>query len=176
MGFKTGLAVEIGAHNGAYCSNTALLIEDGWRGKMIETDYNLYLQCRERWAQYPVNSVCSRVGADNVNAFVDNSCDVLSSDTDGGDYKIFQALLAKPKIVIVEIDSSIPPQEFRFNKDGGASYRAMVELGVDKGYFLLCHTGNICLILNEYRSLFPDIVGDGLENCDLYFNTAWIMN
>jgi hypothetical protein len=48
------------------------------------------------------------------------------------------------------------------------------ELGIEKGYFLLCHTGNLILIDAEYRGLFPEIVGDGLTNADEYFNRGWM--
>jgi hypothetical protein len=178
LSIDEGFCVETGGANGLFCSNTALLLKDHlWRGLFVEANYSLHLQCKQNWAENPrVRSQCSRVDSKNVNAFVGHDCDLLSLDTDGSDYEIFKGLNAKPKIVIIEIDSSIPPGDEGFNSDGGASYRSAVRLGIDKGYFLLCHTGNIILIANEYRYLFPDIIGDGLTNSEEYFNTAWIPN
>lgn len=171
-----GHAVEIGGNDGRFCSNTAMLLEDrGWSGLFVEADYNLYLKCKENWKDNPrVRSQCSRVDEKNINAFVDERCDVLSLDTDGSDYKIFDGLKAKPKIVIAEIDSGLNPEFASFNNDGAANYFAMTLLGITKGYFLLCHTGNMVFVDDQYKPLFPEVVGDPLRDIDLYFNRAWL--
>jgi hypothetical protein len=109
-----------------------------------------------------------------VNAFVDADCDVLSVDTDGKDYEIFKALEAKPKVIIIEIDSSIPPDADRYNKEGGAGYLPMVKLGIEKGYFLLAHTGNQVFVDKQYKKLFPEAKGDGIKNSGEYFKTDWL--
>lgn len=171
--------VEIGGHDGKFCSNTAHLIDQGAHGKFVEADYGLYQKCTANWVhRKDVISICSRVGADNVNAFVDGSCDVLSLDTDGSDFKIFKALKAKPKVVIIEIDSSIDPEtegvSSGFNADGGSGYTITLMLGIDKGYFLLAHTGNMIFVRGDFRHLFPEIIGDGLSNSELYFNRGWM--
>lgn len=176
IGYTKGHCVEVGANDGRYCSNTAHLIDKGWTGLFVDANYDLYLKCKENWKHNPrVRSQCCRVDEKNINAFVDDRCVVLSLDTDGSDYRIFEGLKAKPKVVIVEIDSSYPPQIEAFNKDGAGTYRNTVQLGISKGYFLLCHTGNLVFVANEYRRLFPEIEGDGLINCGAYFNNAWVM-
>ena len=76
--------------------------------------------------------------------------------------------------MIVEIDSSYSPEFIGFNPDGAGTYRNTVELGIEKGYFLLCHTGNLVFVANEYRELFPEIEGDGLSNAELYFKRDWL--
>lgn len=168
-------AVEIGANNGLWLSNTRALIPFGWSVLFVEADWNLYNECVANWKDNPnVRVQCSIVNGDNVNAFVDDRCDVFSTDTDGADFEIFKGLKARPKIAIVEIDSSLPPIKTTFNNDGGASYRAMLELGLSKGYTLLAHTGNMVFVRNEYRHLFPEIEGDGLSNSELYFNRGWL--
>jgi hypothetical protein len=182
MDYWPGHAVEIGANDGLWMSNTRNILERGasgemprWSGLLVESDFALYQRCVGNWKDNrSVRVQCCHVNGTNINAFVDDRCDVFSSDTDGADYEIFAGLKAKPKIVIVEIDSGYPPDESIFNRDGAASYRPMVELGIEKGYFLLCHTGNIVFVVNEYRHLFPEIVGDGLTNSELYFNTSWL--
>lgn len=175
VGVKYGFAVEIGGNDGRFCSNTALLIDHGWSGLFVEGQYNLYLQCKQNWQHNPqVRSQCCYVDERNINAFVDERCDVLSLDTDGSDYLIFDGLKAKPKIVIAEIDSSLNPDFASFNNDGAANYFAMALLGITKGYFLLCHTGNMVFVDEKYRDLFPDIVGDPLTDIELYFNRGWL--
>ena len=175
MKITTGHAVEIGANNGKWCSNTALLIEGGWSCKMVEGDFNLWKECAGNWKDNPkVTCQCSMIDKYNINAFVDKTCDVLSIDTDGSDYEIFKALKTKPKIVIIEIDSPILPHDGGFNSDGGAGYRIMAELGIEKGYFLLCHTGNLVFVDKQHKKLFPEVKGDGLKNAELYFKTDWL--
>lgn len=177
MGIESGHAVEIGGNDGQWMSNTRVLLESGWSGLFVEADYNLYLKSQANWANNPrVRSQCSRVDEKNINAFVDKRCDLLSLDTDGSDHRIFAGLKAKPKIVIIEIDSSFPPQVETFNKDGAGTYRNTVNLALSKGYFLLCHTGNLVLIADEYIDLFPGVKGTHpIKDHQLYFNNAWIM-
>jgi hypothetical protein len=172
LNFRT---VEIGANDGHFCSNTALLVDAGWFGVFVESDWDLYQKCKANYANVSRARVqCARVDENNINAFVDDRCDLLSLDTDGADYRIFIGLKAKPKIVIVEIDSGIPPNVAGVNSDGAAGYLTGVQLGLEKGYFLLCHTGNLVMIANEYRHLFPEIEGDGLSNSELYFKRDWL--
>lgn len=172
----SGYCVEIGGNDGQFCSNTALLLERGFSGKFIETEWPLYLKCQANWAhRKDVKCICSRVDGHNVNAFVNDDCDVLSIDTDGSDYEIFKGLKAKPKIVIVEIDSSIPPDRDEFNADGGAGYYPMVWLGIRKGYRLLCHTGNLVFIREDDKEFFPELKGkDPFIHLDQYFNRGWL--
>ena len=184
LDLEHGYAVEIGGNNGLYCSNTALLLKDhGWSGIFVEYDYNLYLESKNNWRDNGpffssgrrVRHQCSRVDGNNINAFVDDRCDLLSLDTDGSDYRIFARLKAKPKIVIVEIDSSIPPDVEGFNSDGAAGYFTGVELGIEKGYLLLCHTGNLVFVDYQYKNLFPEVKGrHPLIESEYYFNRAWL--
>lgn len=175
IGIAIGHCVEIGANDGHWMSNTRNLIEKNWSGSFIETEWSLYLQCKANWAhRKDVKVICSKVDGHNVNAFVKADCDLLSVDTDGADYQIFKGLKAKPKIVIVEIDSSIPPEADGFNSEGGAGYKPMVMLALEKGYALLCHTGNLILIDEQYRYLFPEVMEHPLIYPDLYFNRGWL--
>jgi hypothetical protein len=177
MGLQSGHAVEIGGNNGLYCSNTALLLKDhGWNGLFVEANYDLHLESKQNWKDNPkVRHQCCKVDGKNVNAFVKDGCDVLSIDTDGADPQIFAGLEAQPKLVIVEIDSSIPPDVWSFNSDGAAGYALMTELGIEKGYFLLCHTGNLIFIDAQYKHLFPEVKSKHpLIDSELYFNRAWL--
>lgn len=177
MNVNSGHCVEIGGNDGRFCSNTALLLQNEyWTGLFVEGQYSLYLQSKENWKDNPrVRHQCCYVDGKNINAFVHDDCDLLSLDTDGSDYEIFRGLQARPKIVIAEIDSSIPPDSHAFNSDGAAGYLAMLRLGRDKGYFLLCHTGNLVFIDELYRPLFPEVSGKHpLVHPELYFNRAWL--
>lgn len=173
--WSPGHCVEIGGADGQWMSNTRLLLENGWSGLFVEADYNLYLQSKINWANNPrVRHQCCRVDERNVNAFVDNRCDLLSLDTDGSDYRIFCGLKSRPKIVIVEIDSSIEPPSERVNVDGGVGYWTMTVAALERGYFVLCHTGNLVLVRQEYGHLFPECVPHPLLEWEKYFNRGWL--
>jgi hypothetical protein len=176
MGIEKGTCAEWGAHNGIWCSNTALLIEKGWEALLVEYDNKLHKECSDRYAHYG-KVVCHnfKITPANINSLIDKEYDVISVDTDGGnDYQCFLALKCLSKILIIEINSGFKPDVWHVSEEKGASYKAMVELGIEKGYFLLCHTGNLVFVKNEYRGLFPEIIGNGLSNSELYFNNRWL--
>lgn len=173
---KTGKCFEAGGHNGKYLSNTAMLIDQGWSGKFVEFDFDLHVQACENWkhAKDRVKCVCSAIGADNVDAFVDADVDVVSIDVDGQDLSIFRAMSAKPKVVILEVNSGFPPDVEHESPEKGCSYLSAAKAAIEKGYFVLCHTGNIVLVDKKYRKKFPEIEGDGIANSELFFRRDWL--
>lgn len=155
------VAVEFGGHDGFFCSNTRNLTKSGyWKGWMY--DINPGSQEVQK----------KEITPENVNELPE--CSVLSIDCDGPDYWIWKAYNGKPAIVIIEINSSIPPTVDEIPGDRGASYKSMVELAQSKGYFLVAHTGNLVLVLNKYRPLFPEITGDPIKDHELYFNKRFL--
>lgn len=174
LGIRQGVVVEFGAHDGTFCSNSRHLIERGWRAFLLEADHDLFQKC----VKLHINNdkVCTShffVSADNVNNLLPNVCNVLSIDVDGIDYRIWDAYRGNPDIVIIEINSSLPPEsELRGDPQRGSSFRSMVMLGQRKGYFPICHCGNIIFVLEEFRYLFPEF--DILVRSEEYFNTSWL--
>lgn len=157
MNKTTGTACEFGAADGFFCSNTANLKE--W--SRIIYDVN------------PTGDVKqAEITPENVNDLVPG-VDLLSIDIDGNDYNVWKAYKGKPAIVIIEINSSYPPEAKVINFQG-TSYTPMVQLGISKDYFLLCHTGNLVFVDRKYKKLFPEITGDPLTDTNKYFNKAWL--
>jgi hypothetical protein len=124
MKIEIGSCCEFGAADGYFCSNTRALIEKGWRFTMLEAENGQF------------------VTPENVNELVPD-CDVLSIDIDGNDYAVWKAYDKKPKIVIIEINSSLDPEEDFFEPERGCNFSKMLKLGIEKRYDLLCHTGNM---------------------------------
>lgn len=167
LGLETGRCVEVGGNDGHWLSNTRLVIEQGWSGLFVEISWDLHVKCKENWQhRQDVECICSHVDGENINDFVKDDCTLFSTDTDGEDFVIFQGLEAKPKIVIIEIDSRLIDG---FSAQGGAGFRPMTKLGISKGYFLLCHIGNLIFIDQQYKELFPEINVDPLERPEAYF-------
>jgi hypothetical protein len=158
IGLKPGVCVEFGGHDSRFCSNTRLLADEyGWTTRMFDINpQSPLVEKRE-------------ITPENVNNLP--ACSLLSIDTDGPCYWIWKAYKGLPDIVIIEINSSYSPHSWHVPGPAGCSYLPCVSLGLEKGYFLLAHTGNCIFLLNKHRELFPEIEGDGIGNCELYFNT-----
>lgn len=156
----SGVAVEFGAPTKEYCSNIfPLSISGMWLCHYFDIDPS------------DPGVTKKEITTSNINELPE--CDVLSMDTDGPDWELWRVYDGKPDIVIIEINSSLPPMVPHFTRETGASYSTMLQLGIEKGYFLVCHTGNMAFVRNEHRALFPEMIGDGIDNWKEYFNTNW---
>lgn len=155
-------AVEFGCPSFAYCSNTALLANNGWEVTMYDRDFNDDTRILEKM-----------ITVDNVNEIGEPT--LLSIDIDNNDYHVWKAYKGKPDIVIIEINSSIEPGIEMIPGDMGASYSSMVRLGLDKGYNLIAHTGNLIWLLNKHIGKFPEFAGyHPLKDSHLFFNKSFL--
>jgi len=87
--------------------------------------------------------------------------DVLSIDIDSTDYEVWKNSQCRPKIVIIEVDNSIPSwikkPIYPVKKEGGANSFIVKQLAIEKGYTFLCTTGNLFFIRDDLSHLVqPD--------------------
>lgn len=158
---KAAAAYEVGAPTKDYCSNIYNLFKQGWVCGWVDCDP------QEKGIKMAF------ITPENVNEIIKiNDSTVLSIDIDGNDYAVWKAYKGKPAIVIIEINSSLDPDVEFFHPERGASYIAMLRLGEEKGYFLLCHTGNMIFVDNAYKHLFPEI-GDPYDY-EKFFDKKWL--
>lgn len=169
-----GRCCEFGAADGKYCSNTRLLLENGWSGKLIESSPEHAKALIDNTLNMNVELFFGAVTKANINELVPGDLQLLSIDIDNDDFHLWNHYRGKPDVVVIEVNSSIAPPEVVVPGDRGASYSAMVMLGIVKGYFLLTHSGNCIFVLNKHRALFPEVIGDGLENAEEYFDKSWL--
>lgn len=163
-----GACVEFGAWDGIHLSNTRLLIEQGWRGVLIEADPAKFVELQANTSRFP-GVVCQNrfVGfeppgdLDTILAEtgLPDDFDLLSIDVDGNDFHIWKSVTRyRPKVVVVEINPTIPNHiEFVQARDmavqQGSSARSLVVLGREKGYELVATTQ--CNVLFVREDLFP---------------------
>ncbi len=185
LNIKSGWVCEFGAWDGIKFSNTFNLIKsNNFKGVYIEGDKIKFNDLLKTVSLYkniiPINEFVSPENnlncLDNILAKTDipNNFDILSIDVDSYDYHIWKSLqVYKPKIVIVEINSSVMTNNelhiHEENKYQGTGFRPMFKLGIEKGYKFVLHTGNMIFIQNE---LFPQLninYNNELEN----FRTNW---
>jgi hypothetical protein len=166
---RDGWCVEFGAWDGLYYTNTRHLIESkGYSAVLIEASPRRFRELKRNYAAHQnVYPMCQFVGFrtdDNLDTIlrrtpIPRDFDFLSIDIDGNDYHVWKAFTEyKPKIIVIEFNPTFPVSvEFVQPPDPsvqqGASLRALVNLGREKGYELAC-----VMPFNAFfvrRDLFP---------------------
>ena len=184
LDIKDGWVCEFGAWDGKHLSNTFLLIESGFRGVFIEGDPQKFKDLEKTVTQFsqiiPINSYVdyndSENSLDNLlnRTEIPKDFDVLSIDIDSYDYQVWKSLKNyNPKIVIVEINSSIhTTNTLHIHEEGkyqGTGFRPMFDLGYEKGYKFVLHTGNMIFVREDLFDKIGISYEDPLEN----FLTNW---
>jgi len=187
-----GWFVEFGAWDGKYLSNTFTLLEQGWSGVYIEGDSARFEDLKATRDQYPerVTAIKAFVdvhGTSSLDSILAKTAtppdfDLLSIDIDSYDYWIWDSVrFYRPKIVIIEINSAYPPGVHYVSppdvclpeEQSGQSFSSTIQLGRSKGYFPVCHTGNLIFAR-------ADLVGKlalptrELRHPDLLFVDSWL--
>jgi len=165
--FTNNLFCEFGAWDGKQYSNTWNLVKNhDWHGIMIESNETKYQELVKNAEEVPGKLMTKnysvgyvKKNGDRIDRPLDDilaecgaplDIDVISMDTDGPDYYIWEGLVKyKPKMIIIEHNSLNAyvcykyGQNPRRDPDGLTSYWSMRELCENKGYVILVDTGNL---------------------------------
>jgi hypothetical protein len=187
LGITRGFVVEFGAGDGLHLSNTALYWrERAWPALLIEPDPERYESLLRRSRDYSVrlhNAYVRPYGDDTIDSFLWNNEDVdfMSIDVDDCEYQIFENMEARPKLVLIEFNPTMP-HHLEIVGDIGSSLQssplALVSLAERKGYKLLSITGCNCLFVREdcfkpfekYNTRYEDLVD---PNATTYMVSDW---
>ena len=162
---KSGCVVEFGAADGMTYSNTYNILKNNQRFKAV------YIECDPvKYSELAANlsDIKNRVilfkqfvdinGANSLDNTLDRAdigadFEVLSIDIDGADYHIWKSVNKyKPKVVVIEIYLDYGANDKIIQANNGpqySSFAAMLELGREKGYTLICFTGNMIFVRND---------------------------
>lgn len=165
LGITKGHAIDIGAGDGRYLSNTRNLIELGWTADLYDGDPRGAEDVEQVWLDL------ATVHA--IAACLDEPPDFLSIDVDGYDYWFLDGFLSKSKPVLIlceynpiferHVAATIPMgQGHRWNNDTwyGASLAAFEQLAAKHGYTLIrTHAGiNVFLLRNDHAEKHPQLI------------------
>lgn len=97
--------------------------------------------------------------------------DILNIDIDSYDHGVWLEHTRTPKIVIIEINSSLPPSTS--GDQNNISFTDSIVFGSHKGYSCVCHTGNMIYVRNDllYKLSIPNYLINSLT----LFQTDWLL-
>lgn len=185
---KENWCVEFGAWDGIYLSNTFALVErNNWNAIYIEGSKERYKDLVENAKKYKKIVALNKFveseqnhenSLDNIlsQTLLPKDYELLSIDIDSYDLSIFSEYKGNPKIVIIEINSSIPPGIFQWHngkKFIGNSFSSTLAVAKEKGYTLVCHTGNMIFVRNDLISKL-DISESIINYPEKLFIDSWI--
>ena len=177
VGSKT--FIEIGVGDGTE-NNTVYLLANGWNGTWFEKDpaRTEFIEKLFESAITPgtLNIVREFIDVQNADKLLsqcagDKEIDLFSLDIDGNDYHVWKSIESvKPRVVCIEYNAVFAPPSrwiMKYNPKHtttktdymGASLQSMYELGLKKGYKLVCcsMTGGNAFFVRE------DLIQDNFE-------------
>lgn len=183
LDISSGYVCEFGAWDGVYLSNTFNLIQKGFKGVFIEGDKDKFQDLLKTCKNYPniipINAYVDYEGENTLDNLLQKTdipvdFELLSIDIDSFDYHVWRSLkLYRPKIVIIEINSGISTNNEEHihtpDKYQGTAFRPTFNLGIEKGYKFVCHTGNMIFVRNDLFDKLNIHYNHELEN----FRTIW---
>jgi len=183
-----GVFVEFGVQNYLESNTRFLLMNNHWRGMIIDgsREYIESIRNQDLYWRHDLTAVHAWVDRDNINQLIGDAgfsddIGILSVDIDGNDYWVWERIeVVRPIIVVIEWNSVFGPEyaisvpydpAFRREKAHysclywGASISAFEQLGSRKGYALLGSNaaGNNLFFVRKDRlgRLIPMSAADG---------------
>lgn len=180
LNIENGWVCEFGAWDGKHLSNTFNLVKtNNFNAVYIEGDSEKYLDLLKTVEEFPkIVPIKAMVDHNDSPNSLDNllkqtdipiDFDLLSIDIDSYDYQVWKCLKEyKPKIVIIEINSSVKVNNQDWihtpNIYGGTGFKPTYDLGIEKGYKFILHTGNMFFIRSDLFDKLNITYNHPLEN------------
>lgn len=151
IGIKSRWCFEVGAADGVFFSNTKLWRDKDWDAVLIEADADSFAKLKA-FQSSRVRCVHERIAPDSLDRIlaehnVPDDLDLGVIDVDGQDYWIFNGLEKyRPRLLTVEFSYRTVGKDVITipmcdpSTQAQASYEAIRQLGLTKGYVPVCAT------------------------------------
>lgn len=157
IGIEHNRCMEFGAWDGLQMSNTAeLWKEKAWKAILAESDPVKFQQLQLNTSGKDIELHNCRIVPEGENSvdviLMGRKLDLISIDVDGDDWIIWDAMETRPRVVVIEYNASIPIPVVLAQTSGeyfGASAEAMIEIGFNKLYTLVCMTDSNCIFIRN---------------------------
>tara|TARA_B110000495_G_C22832250_1_gene485558 strand:- start:49 stop:771 length:723 start_codon:yes stop_codon:yes gene_type:complete len=165
-----GVIVEFGGWDGVFLSNALNLWKTGSFDVIsIEANADRSNEAKSIFEKHDDYKTINRT-VENLDDILDecsidcSSVSLISIDVDGADRTILKAIEKYlPKVIVVETNTK-PKGEPPHDDLSIALYYALAK---DKGYTVVCHTGNAILVRNDLVDYLPD-EDYSLDNIEVY--------
>ena len=172
VGPRNRWCVEIGAWDGRNHSNTwRLVAEEGWSTVLIEGERARFEDLQRNHAPHDgrvfgINSFAGFTPGNTLDDLLKQTPipadpDLIVIDIDGNDWHMWRSLTEhRPAVLVIEFNPTIPNdvvyiQDLNPSVQQGCSLRALIALGKEKGYELVCATRwNAFFVRSDLFGLF----------------------
>jgi len=160
LNIDKGECCEFGMSGTKYSNTFNLVKNKNWYAVYIERDSHHLENLKQIIVDYNVTLIDKTIeinGENSIDSILETTnikrdFDILSIDVDNIDYHIWYSLTNyTPKIVIIEINPFFKPG-IEYINDGSqfsSSFTSTINLGILKGYTLVCMTGNLIFVRND---------------------------
>lgn len=167
IGVEARTCCEFGAWDGKHLSNCRQLILEGWQALMIEADPEKTKALLQTYHNNPAVTCVNRLVDDGKNSLATivketgfpPTLDFLSVDIDGLDYEIFRGLDLRPRVICIEVNAAHCPESADELPRSvaitgvGQPMGVFLRIAQEKGYALVCYTGNAFLVRQDLLQL-----------------------
>ena len=169
IGSQHNRCMEFGAWDGFKMSNSALWWKrHDWEAILVELDTDKFGTLVANTAGRKTenhNFAVEPTGDHSVdNILHGRELDFISIDVDGDDWLIWEGMKSKPRVVVIEYNSSIPLGVVLAQAKGeyfGASAQVVLDIAKNKGYTLVeMNHANCFFVRDEYAPLFSAFEAD----------------
>jgi len=151
-----------------------MVVPDSFTNEQIKSSINYLVDMEKACGIHREEELIADT-LDNIlnNTKTPKDYDILNLDTDSCDHEIWQSHKEySPKIVIIEINSSIPLDSDEDRRHGSPSFNYSIGVANDLGYSAVCHTGNMIYVRNDLVDELS--IPKTLINSSELFNRSWL--
>lgn len=164
-----GTFFEFGAADGVWISNTRKLVDEGWKGLLVESNQSYEESLRRNLRGYPVvckiasvsphgDTSIDRLWNSVKDEMKGSDLDFLSIDTGGKDDELIENMVLQPKVIMIEVNAGHHPEYNQRISSSSVGQSLEVICSLLPNYTPIAYTGNLILVRNDQVHLVSQYV------------------